>query len=80
MQWDDGPVVQWDNGEPVEWASSHYVTFDDDVARDAAEADPIGFVNALPGRVILDEIQRVPSIFTALKMAIDRERIPGRFC
>ena len=56
-----------------------YVTFDDDVVRGAAEEDPLGFVAALPGRVILDEVQRAPSLFTALKMEIDRRRTPGRF-
>ena len=56
-----------------------YVTFDDDVAREAAEADPVGFVSDLSDRVILDEVQRVPRLFTALKTAIDRKRDPGRF-
>ncbi len=56
-----------------------YLNFDDDVARDAAEADPKGFVDNLPGRVILDEVQRVPTLFTALKTAVDRVRTPGRF-
>lgn len=56
-----------------------YVTFDDDVARAAAMADPVGFVADLPPRVILDEVQRVPALFSALKAAIDRKRVPGRF-
>jgi predicted AAA+ superfamily ATPase len=56
-----------------------YVTFDDDVARNAAENDPTGFVQGLPARVILDEIQRVPGLFTALKAEVDRRRKPGRF-
>ncbi len=56
-----------------------YVNFDDDDARAGAQADPIGFVADLPERVILDEIQRVPALFTALKMEVDRRRIPGRF-
>ena len=56
-----------------------YVTFDDDVARSAAEADPIGFIAGLPERAALDEVQRVPAIFTALKLAVDRDRTPGRF-
>lgn len=56
-----------------------YVSFDDDVVRAAAEADPVGFVGDLPPRVILDEVQRVPSLFTALKVAVDRRRTPGRF-
>ncbi len=57
-----------------------YVSFDDEVARGAAEADPAGFVaDLLPDRVILDEVQRVPGLFTALKTEIDRRRTAGRF-
>ncbi len=56
-----------------------YVSFDDDVARGGAEADPMGFVGDLPEKVILDEVQRVPALFTALKMEVDRNRVPGRF-
>ncbi|WP_447969528.1 ATP-binding protein [Nitrospira sp. M1] len=56
-----------------------YINFDDDVARTAAEADPAGFVDDLPNRVTLDEVQRVPTLFTTLKTAIDRKRTPGRF-
>jgi predicted AAA+ superfamily ATPase len=56
-----------------------YVSFDDDAARTAAKADPVGFVARLPAQSILDEVQRVPEIFTSLKAAIDRRRTPGRF-
>ena len=56
-----------------------YTSFDDEVMREAAETDPIGFVDALPERAILDEVQRVPTLFTSLKSAVDRDRQPGRF-
>lgn len=56
-----------------------YVSFDDDVVRIAAKGDPVGFVDDLSARTILDEVQRVPEIFTALKSVIDRRRTPGRF-
>jgi predicted AAA+ superfamily ATPase len=56
-----------------------YFSFDDAVALEAATSDPVGFVDALPARVILDEVQRVPSLFTALKRTVDRDRRPGRF-
>ena len=56
-----------------------YVNFDDDVARGAAEADPAGFVSDLPKHTILDEVQRVPALFAALKTAVDRKRVAGRF-
>ena len=56
-----------------------YLSFDDDVVRGAAQTDPAGFMSDLPQRVILDEVQRVPALFAALKIAVDRERVPGRF-
>jgi hypothetical protein len=56
-----------------------YQSFDDDVARGAAQADPAGFVAGLPERAILDEVQRVPALFAALKSAVDRQRAVGRF-
>lgn len=40
-----------------------YLSFDDDVVRNAAKSDPAGFVDDLPARAILDEVQRVPAIF-----------------
>lgn len=57
----------------------NYFSFDDQVLAGAAQADPIGFVDGLPDRAILDEVQRVPGLFPSLKMAIDRRRTPGRF-
>ena len=56
-----------------------YTSFDDDVLRAAAQADPVGFVADLPEKAILDEVQRVPELFTTLKAAVDRDRRPGRF-
>jgi len=56
-----------------------YFSFDDDVTLGAATADPIGFVAELPERVILDEVQRAPGLFSSLKTVVDRRRTPGRF-
>jgi len=56
-----------------------YLSFDDDTLRAAAVADPAGLVADLPARMVLDEVQRVPEIFTALKAAVDSDRAPGRF-
>jgi uncharacterized protein len=56
-----------------------YLTFDDDNLRHSATIDPVGFVAALESKVILDEIQRVPELFTTLKLAVDKNRRPGRF-
>jgi hypothetical protein len=62
-----------------ERAGYAFVDLDDTVAREAATADPTGFVSDLPDRVILDEVQRVPALFAALKRAVDERRAPGRF-
>ena len=56
-----------------------YVTFDDRGVREIAKDDPVGFVARLPERVILDEVQYAPEIFSAIKMEVDRDRVPGRF-
>jgi predicted AAA+ superfamily ATPase len=56
-----------------------YFNFDDGVVLAAAQADPVGFVGDLPERAILDEVQRAPGLFTAIKTVVDRERTPGRF-
>lgn len=56
-----------------------YVTFDTAADRNAATSDPVGFVADLPDRVILDEVQHVPQLFSAIKLAVDRDRRPGRF-
>jgi predicted AAA+ superfamily ATPase len=63
-------------GEPRGY---RYFSFDDDPIREAALRDPVGFVDSLPRRAILDEVQRVPQLFTALKAAVDRRRVAGRF-
>ena len=56
-----------------------YISFDDNIARTAADSDPAGFVGGLGDHTVLDEVQRVPSLFTALKQEIDVRRSPGRF-
>ena len=47
-----------------------YVTFDDTATLAFARSDPTGFVEALPPRAILDEIQRADTR--------DARRVPGR--
>ena len=60
-------------------AGYSYFSFDDAVTLGAATSDPVGFVGELPPKVILDEVQRAPALFTALKRAVDRDRRLGRF-
>ncbi|MBK8164610.1 MAG: ATP-binding protein [bacterium] len=55
-----------------------YVTLDDLDVRDAAHNDPEVLVGGT-GPVTIDEIQRAPDLLHAIKRAIDRDRVPGRF-
>ncbi|MBA3058692.1 MAG: ATP-binding protein [Gammaproteobacteria bacterium] len=59
--------------------SRQYLTLDDAVVQSAAKSDPAGFINGLSGPVTLDEVQRAPELFLAIKAAVDRNRQPGRF-
>lgn len=56
-----------------------YRTFDDVTVLQAAAADPRGFLAAHDGPLILDEVQRVPELYLALKESVDRNRQPGRY-
>ena len=56
-----------------------YLTFDDPGVLAAARRDPGGFIAGLNSPVVLDEIQHVPELFPVIKLAIDRNREPGRF-
>lgn len=60
-------------------AGRQYLTLDDAVVLNAAKSDPTGFISGLQGAVTLDEVQRVPELFLAIKAAVDRQRQPGRF-
>ncbi len=56
-----------------------YLTFDNTNLLAAAKGDPSGFVSGLTTPVTLDEVQHVPEIFPAIKLAVDRKRESGRF-
>lgn len=56
------------------------MNLDDEQVRDAAIADPAGFVAQAGDRqLIIDEVQRMPELTLAVKASIDRDRRPGRF-
>lgn len=58
---------------------ARYLTLDDATVLAAARAAPAEFLAGLSGSVIIDEVQRAPELFIALKAAVDRDRRPGRF-
>jgi uncharacterized protein len=51
---------------------------DDPVTRAAAVEDPVRFVRH-DGLMLIDEVQRVPDLWLAIKNLVDREPRPGRF-
>lgn len=56
-----------------------YFTLDDLATLQGAQQDPKGFVDALPERAVLDEVQRVPQLMLPLKQRIDAHYKPGMF-
>jgi predicted AAA+ superfamily ATPase len=51
---------------------------DDPTVRVSAHDDPIRFVQH-PGLMLIDEVQRVPDLWLAIKHVVDRDPRPGRF-
>ena len=57
-----------------------YVTFDDLAILEAASQDPLTFLeSASTKHLIIDEVQKLPDLFPAMKLLVDRDRRPGRF-
>lgn len=57
-----------------------YVSFDDRIMRELARANPTDFLAAFPEGAILDEAQKAPEIFDAIKLLVDGTPFaPGRF-
>jgi len=55
-----------------------YVTLDDFAQLAAARENPDGFIET-DTPLIIDEVQRCPELFVAIKRAVDRNRTPGQF-
>ena len=56
-----------------------YVDLDDYNARNLAEVDPYEFFKRYPEPVIIDEVQRVPSILSVVKTRIDLSDKKGMY-
>ena len=60
--------------------NKRYVTFDDRTMRELALSNPSDFIAAFPEGAIIDEAQKVPEIFDALKIHVDTSSYsPGKF-
>lgn len=64
--------------QQAELQGRRYVTLDDFAQLAAARENPEGFVDT-DAPLIIDEAQRCPELFVAIKRAVDRKRIPGQF-
>jgi predicted AAA+ superfamily ATPase len=60
-------------------SGARFFTLDDSATLALAAGDPSGFIGNLTGPVVLDEIQKAPDLFPAIKLAVDKDRQPGRF-
>jgi len=63
----------------AEERNGRYLTLDDEAVLAVARSDPSALLRAAPGLTVIDEVQRAPELFAAMKMEVDRQRTPGRF-
>ncbi len=56
-----------------------YVSLEDPDEQAFAREDPRGFLERSSGKVVLDEVQRVPELFSYIQTLVDAEDVPGRF-
>jgi len=63
----------------LESDETQYRTLDDVTLREAAENDPQGFIKRSAKALIIDEVQRIPSLLSAIKKAVDEDTRPGQY-
>lgn len=56
-----------------------YLSLDEPAILAAAQADPVSFVAGEPSLLVIDEVQKAPELFVAIKRSVDRDRRPGRY-
>jgi len=56
-----------------------YVNLEDEATRNLALADPAGFIRERPARLVIDEAQRVPELFSAIQVVSDASGEPGQY-
>ena len=60
-------------------ADVQYLTLDDVTLEQAAKSDPHGFVKHRSKTLIIDEVQRVPTLLSAIKKVVDEDTRPGQY-
>lgn len=58
---------------------ARYITLDTASVLAAVRNDAIGFLAGIDGAVVIDEVQKAPELFPAIKADVDRHRQPGRY-
>lgn len=58
---------------------ARYLTFDDSGILSAAQNNPYDFISEYSENLVIDEVQRVPEIFLAIKSFVDKNRKAGKF-
>jgi len=56
-----------------------YVTLENPNTRSFASEDPIAFLNQYDQKVILDEVQRVPELFSYIQGRVDESKLMGQY-
>jgi len=86
----DSPVVLLNGARQVgkstlaHWISENghraqYLTLDDASILSAIHLDPRGFLSGFEKPLIIDEVQRAPELFRAIKQDVDKKRRAGRY-
>ncbi|MGK5088706.1 AAA family ATPase [Bdellovibrionota bacterium FG-2] len=58
---------------------STYLTLDDESTMEDAKLSAMNFLSKLPIPVIIDEVQKCPALFDAIKLKVDTKRKPGAY-
>ena len=62
----------------AEARGGQYVTLDEATSLAAARTDPTAFLAGLADFAVIDEVQRAPGLFPAIKLKVDRDRRAGQ--
>jgi predicted AAA+ superfamily ATPase len=58
---------------------ARYITLDTASVLASVRNDAAGFLAGINGAVVIDEVQKAPELFPAIKADVDRRRQPGRY-
>lgn len=63
----------------VAFPNHEYASLEEPDQREFAAVDPRGFLEQFRGKVILDEVQRAPKLFSYIQTIVDREDVRGKY-